>query len=220
MFLLFSINVAAAETSEIETIKTAIKNKYQQQYPSLAIQELQVTPFGKMPRKFTDYHIEKIFISAASLKRNRGTFSVLYANPQQKKKRFFKFFLKATIGVYVSTHPLSKSQTINPHYVRYKNITFKSFPFRPIDESYFDDYSLKRSFKEGKMITINDLKRVLDIKRGQIIDATLTDNNIILNFKVKAMQEGNIGDIIRVKKGHYKKFNAQIISKSRVEIIE
>jgi len=173
-----------------------------------------------MPKKFFDYHIETIYLSKASLKRNHGTFSVLYANRIKKKKRFFKFTLNATIGVYTTSRIIKNDQIINPHYVNYQDIPFKSFPFKPIDDTYFYNYRSKRNIKEERIITVNDLKRVLDVKRGAMIDAKLYDGNVDLTFKVKAVEEGNIGDIIKVKRGHYKKFDAQITSKSTVEILE
>ena len=219
LFILFS-TLLYASSPETKTIKTAIASKYLELYPSLNIVSLEIKPLGRMPKKFTDYHIETIYLSEASLKRNHGTFSVLYANAKKKKKRFFKFTLDATIGVYTSSRIIKNDQIINPHYVSYQDVTFKSFPFKPIDGDYFYNYSSKRNIKEDRIITINDLKRVLDVKRGAMIDAKLYDGNVALTFKVKAVQEGNIGDIIKVKRGHYKNFNAQITSTTSVEIIE
>ncbi len=217
--ILFSITIEA-NTVESSNIKTAIKNKYLEIYPSLAISSLTIKPLGKMPKKFNNYHIETIYLSNASLKRNHGTFSVLYANSKKKKKRFFKFNLDATIGVYLSQRNMKRAQTINTNYVSYQEITFKNFPTLPISEKYFYDYESKRSIKEGKIITINDVRRILDIKRDSIVDATLYDGAVELTFKVKTIEEGNIGDIIKVKRGHYKKFKAQITSKNSVDIIE
>ncbi len=173
-----------------------------------------------MPKKFKNYQIDTIFLSHASLKRNHGTFSILYTNSKKKKKRFFKFHLDATIGVYVSQRNIKRAQALNSNYLFYSEIPFKNIPTRPITEKYFYDYETKRSVKEGKIITINDVRRILDIKRGALIDGTLYDGAVVLTFKVKAIEEGNIGDIIKVKRGHYKKFNALITSKSSVDIIE
>lgn len=219
LLMIFSLSLQA-DTVENETIKTAIKNKYLEIYPTLSISSLTIQPLGKMPKKFNNAHIETIYLSNASLKRNHGTFSVLYANSKKKKKRFFKFNLDATIGVYTSQRDLKSAQTLNTHYVSYQEVDFKSFPARPIHEQHMYDYESKRSIKEGKIITVNDIRRILDIKRDTIIDARLYDGSVELTFKVKAIQEGNIGDIIKVKRGHYKKFKAQITSKSSVDIIE
>lgn len=219
LLMIFSLSLKA-DTLEKKMIKTAIADKYLEIYPSLAISSLTIKPLGKMPKKFNDYHIDTIYLSQASLKRNHGTFSVLYANSKKKKKRFFKFNLDATIGVYYSQRYLKRDQAINTHYVSYQEIPFKSFPSLPINEQHFYDYESKRSIKEGKIITVNDIRRILDIKRDTIIDATLYDGAVELTFKVKTIEEGNIGDIIKVKRGHYKKFKAQITSKSSVDIIE
>lgn len=219
LFLL-SATLLANGSQDDAIIKTAIENKYLEIYPSLRIQNLQITALGKMPKQFTHYQIEKIYLSKASLKRNRGTFSVLFSNPKKKKKRFYKFTLDAMIGVYLSTYKLKRDQPISTSYVHYQEKVFKNFPSMPIDQSYFDDYATKRTIQKDRVITVNDVKRILDIKRGKLIDATLHDGNVALTFKVKALQEGNIGEIIRVKRGYYKKFNAQITSKTSVDILE
>lgn len=186
----------------------------------MAISALSIKPLGRMPRNFANYQIEKITLSAASLKRNSGTFSVLYTSPKKKKKRFFKFKLDATVGVYVSKRYIKKDRTIDENYVTYQDVSFKRFTARPIDERYFYNYESKRSIKEGKIITVNDLRRIIDIKRGDTLDATLYDGAVRVTFKVNAAEEGNIGDIIKVKRGHYKKFRAQITSKNSVDILE
>jgi len=218
-FILFSFSLEAS-TTQNALIKTAIQNKFLEIYPSLSISEITIKPLGKMPKKFQNYHIETIYLSHASLKRNHGTFSVLYANNTKKKKRFFKFHLDATIGLYVSQRNMKRAQTLNSHYLTYTQLTFKNLPTRPITQEYFYDYETKRSIKAGKIVTINDVRRILDIKRGTLINATLYDGGVALTFKVKAIEEGNVGDIIKVKRGHYKKFNALITSKNSVDIIE
>ena len=217
--ILFSCSLEA-NSAQSNIIKTAIENKFLEIYPTLSISEITIKPLGKMPKKFQNYHIDTIFLSHASLKRNHGTFSILYTNGKKNKKRFFKFHLNATIGVYISQRNIKRAQPINNNYVFFKEISFKNIPTRPITQQYFYDYESKRNIKEGKIISINDVRRILDIKRGALIDATLHDGSVILTFKVKAIEEGNIGDIIRVKRGHYKKFNALITSKSNVDIIE
>ncbi len=217
--ILFSCSLKA-DTAQNNIIKTAIENKFLEIYPTLSISEVTIKPLGKMPKKFQNYQIDTIFLSHSSLKRNHGTFSILYTNSKKKKKRFFKFHLDGTIGVYVSQRNIKRAQAINNNYVIYKEIPFKNIPTLPISQKHFYDYESKRSIKEGKIITISDVRRILDIKRGALVDGTLYDGAVVLTFKVKAIEEGHIGDIIKVKRGHYKKFNALITSKNSVDIIE
>jgi flagella basal body P-ring formation protein FlgA len=209
-----------AANSDIISIQTAIQNKFLEYYPNLTIQHLDIKPLGRTPKNFDTYRVEKITISQASLKRNHGTLSVLYTSPRKKKKRFFKFKLDATLPVYISSRYIKKNHPIDENYVQLQEITFKNFSSKPIDAHFLYDYESKRSIKEGKIITIHDVRRILDVKRGQMVDATIYDGNVILTFKVKTIEEGNIGDIIKVKRGHYKKLKAQIISKTSVDILE
>ncbi len=220
LFFIYGSLLSASTLHPNKKIQLAIENKYLEYYPTLRIKQLTIKALGREPKKFSTYHMEKITLSEASLKRNHGTFSVLYNNGKKKKKRFFKFKLQGTIGIYISNHYLKKGTHLHPSDVTYKEIVFERIPILPIDESYLYDYETKRSIREGKIVTVRDLRRVLDVKRDQLLDATLYDGNIQLTFKVKSLQEGNIGDIIKVKRGYYKKFRAQITSKNSVDIIE
>ncbi len=209
-----------AYTTQEQAIHSAIKNKFLEYYPHMKVHSLVITPLGRTPKNFAQYQLEKVTLSAASLKRNHGTFSVLYAKANKKKKRFFKFTLDASLGVLFSSRYIKKNQTIDTYNTTYKEIKFQTFPAMPIDQSYFQDYESKRTIKEGKILTKNDLRHIVDVKRGTLLDATLYDGNVQLTFKAKSIEEGNIGDIIKVKRGLYKKMRAIITSKQSVDIIE
>jgi flagella basal body P-ring formation protein FlgA len=209
-----------AYSNDISTIQTAIENKFLEYYPNLRIKSITIKPLSKIPKNFATFNIEKITISKATLKRNQGTISVLYTAPTKKKKRFFKFQLDATLPVYLSSHYIKKNHPIDSHDLQLQEVPFTYFTTKPIDAQYLYDYESKRSIKEGKIITVNDIRRTLDVKRGTLLDATIYDGNIILTFKVKTVEEGNIGDIIKVKRGHYKKLRAKITSKTTADIIE
>ncbi len=209
-----------ANTNDILTIQTAIENKFLEHYPNLTIKHLSIKPLSKTPRNFATYQVEKITISKASLKRNHGTLSVLYTSPTKKKKRFFKFELDAILPVYISSRYIKKNHPINEQNIQIQEVPFTYFTSKPIDAHYLYDYESKRSIKEGKVLTVHDLRHILDMKRGALVDATIYDGNVILTFKVKTIEEGNIGDIIKVKRGHYKKLRAKITSKTTVDIIE
>ena len=218
--LLFSVLVLPAKDTELAFIKTSLQNKFLEYYPALQINDITIKPLGNRIKDRSAYQLEKITISGASLKRNHGTFSVLYQSPKKKKKRYFKFDIDATLGVYVTRRYLKREHVINADVLEPQQVVFKNFSSMPINEQYFDNYEAKRSIKEGKIITLNDVRLILDIKRGELVDATLHDGSVVLNFKVKAIEEGSIGDIIKVKRGYYKKFRARITSANSVDILE
>lgn len=220
LLIMIAFTSLQAKSHDILSIQTAIQNKFLEYYPNLTIKHLDIKPLGRTPKNFDHYQVEKITISQASLKRNHGTLSVLYSSPTKKKKRFFKFELDATLPVYISSRYIKKNHPIDENYLTLEEMHFKNFSSKPIDAHYLYDYESKRSIKEGKILTVHDLRRILDMKRGELVDATIYDGNVILTFKVKTIEEGNIGDIIKVKRGHYKKLKAKITSKTTVDIVE
>jgi flagella basal body P-ring formation protein FlgA len=208
-----------AEVVPVSTLQKAIQEKFMEYYPALKIKHIDIKALSNN-HNLEHFTLDKILIQGASLKRKRGTFSVLYRSDTKKKKKYYRFQLDATLGVYRSAHFLKRQTPLLSHNLNYEEVPFNNFSAMPISEQYFDLYESKRSIKEGKIITLNDVQKILDVKRGELVDATLRDESVVLNFKVKAIEDGSIGDIIKVKRGYYKKFRARILSTNQVEIVE
>jgi flagella basal body P-ring formation protein FlgA len=210
-----------SSASNIQLIKNSLISKFKETYPSISINSLQISPMGSFSKNLKDYKMKAIFISKASLKKSHGTFSVLYTNKnEEEKKRFFKYFINAKISVYKSNHRIKKDDHITKDDLTYEEIIFNNIRFIPINQRYLHGYSAKRNINENEIIATKDIKIIPDIKRGQSLEATLYSNGIFVNFTATAMQDGTIGDIIRVKKGNKKSFKAKITSSSSVDIID
>jgi flagella basal body P-ring formation protein FlgA len=186
----------------------------------MTINHFAIKRLTTLPRDFANYKSRAIYISKASLKSSHGTFYVEYINDTKVRKIFYKYQLDAKIALYLANHDLKRGDILDISDVEYKEINFDRIRYEPIDKSYlYGNYLLKRDINQEEIITRKDLKIKPDIKRGQTLDASLYSEGLVVHFSVKAMQNGRIGDLIRVSKDHKKIFKAKIISSSRVEII-
>ena len=201
-------------------IRYSIKKKLQSTYPTMQIHHLAIQRLTTLPRGFKNYKQKAIYISKASLKNSHGTFYVEYTNGVKIRKIFYKFQIDAKISLFVASSDIPRKTEIDESYVDFKEVEFDHISFKPIDERYLHGYLTKRDIKKGAIITTKDLSIKPDIKRGDILNASLYSDGIIVNFSVKAMQDGRIGDIIRVNKDHKKIFKARIVSNSSVEIVD
>ena len=186
----------------------------------MEIMQLHISPLSTPPRGFSSYKMKAIYISQTALNRYKGTFSILYENGTKERKLYYKYLLEAKVSLYKSTRPIKRGEIIDYDNVSLQEGKFETIRFNPIDSSYFGKYIAKIDIQDGKIITTKDIKIIPDIKRSESVDARLYDHGIVVNFSVKAMEDGVIGDIIKVRKKHNRTFKAKIISKTSVEIIE
>jgi flagella basal body P-ring formation protein FlgA len=201
-------------------MRNSLINKFKTTYPTMSLNSLHIAPIGSKPRGYEHYKMKTIYISKASLKKSSGTFSVLYTDGIKERKRFFKYLVDAKIAVYKASQYLKKGTPLDESDLSYEEILFDNIRFTPITKKNIYGYSAKRDIKVGEIITTKDIKIIPDVKRGQSLEATLYSEGVFVNFSVTAMQDGLIGDIIRVKKGTKKSFKARIISPSNVDIVD
>ena len=215
--LLFSISLFA---NNQEAIKEALLQKFLATYTNLQIDSLEIKPPSKFPKNFEDYTFEEIYISKTDLKKSKGNFSATFTDGFKKKKLYYTYKMVAFIDVYVAKYSIRKNHTITPRLLKHKLVKFTHFYDQPIDEGYFFDYSAKRVIKAGQIVTKRDVKENLAINSGDFVKATIRDGLVEINFRAKAIDGGNVGDIITIKRGYKKRFKAQIVAKDRVEVIE
>ncbi len=220
ILLLLSISLHALSIiKDIVVIQNSLKKRFLQQYPTLKIEEISIKPYRDKPDFLNSFTLEKIYLSKSNIKRAQGTISALYLKKNQKRKLYFRYQIKGRLGVYKANQTIKKDETISRTNTTFDYIPFTYISSMPIDSSYLDHYRAKYSLITDKVITQRDLKPIVDINRGDSLNATLLDGDVMVTFGVTALEEGNIGDIISVKRGHHKRLKAKIVSKNSVEIL-
>jgi len=218
--LLLIVNTLFATPYNSDRVRVSLIKKFKQHYPNMKIEHLFISPLSTPPRDFESYKMKAIYISQASLHQYKGTFSILYVNKTKERRLFYKYLLDAKLSLYKTIRTIKRGEIIDSDNVELSLGKFDSVRFEPINGNYLGNYVAKRDIQEDKIIFKKDLKIIPDIKRGDSIDAILFDSGIEARFNVTAMQDGIIGEIIRVRKKHQKVFKAKVLSKTQVEIIE
>ncbi len=203
-----------------DRVRYSLIKKFQQTYPNMTILHLFISPLSSPPRDFSSYKMEAIYIPQTSLRNYKGTFSIIYTNGTKERKLYYRYLLDARLPLYKATQAIRRGEIVDEGVVDLEDVKFDHIRYNPINSYYLGRYIAKRYIPVDSIITTKDLKLIPDIKRGDIIGATLYDSGIVANFSVKALQDGIVGEVIRVRKDHKKTFKAKIISKSQVEILE
>ncbi len=217
LILIFSMILYA---NNQESIKDALIDKFLNHYTNMQIDSIEIKPSSKLPKEFDSFSLKEIQISKSNLQRNKGSFLATFTNGVKTKKVYYTYDILAFLDVYVAKYSIKRNEIITPKVLIRKMVKFENFRNQPIDDKYFYNYSAKRLIKAGQIVTTNYLKKSLTINSGDFVIATIKDGLVEISFRAKAIQGGNIGDIITIKRGYKKRFKAQIISKNRVEVIE
>lgn len=81
------------------------------------------------------------------------------------------------------------------------------------------DLTLTRSLPAGRVLSWHDVARRAFVRKGQIIDVRATTGSLTVNMKGLAMENGTVGDTIRVRNIESKKeFPATVVAESRAEV--
>ncbi len=217
--LLFFIFPLFAGTSYENTIKKMLEDRFIQTYPTMKIENIKLKSASSLIKKFSDFSVTTISITKDNLKRSKGSILVTFKKAGKQRKLYFRYTIKATILLYKTTTPLKSGREITPDIASLQRIPFTTLYDKPINDNDFYKYIAKTNIKEDSVLSLRYLKKLTDIKRNDTVTAVIRDGGLSLEFSVKALGEGDIGDIIKVKKDHKKIFKAKIISKNRVEII-
>ncbi len=220
IFLLFFSGLTLFATSiQEDKIKHLIEEKFLTHYPSMNIENITIKPTSTLIHKLKEYKVSKVAITKDDLRRNKGSILVTFAKNHKQRKLYYKYNINATINLYVANEHIQKGRIITPNIVNLESIKFKSLYHEPFKAQDFNQYYAKYTIKENRPLTYEKLKKNRAIKRNDHVTAIIQDGGVVLNFKATALQEGDIGDIINIRKSYKKRFKAQIISNTTVKVL-
>jgi flagella basal body P-ring formation protein FlgA len=219
LILLFSLGLFATSAQESE-IRSAIMKKFQQAYPTMQIDHLKIGPVSSLYRKLGDYRVSDVTLTPDDLKRSRGNAMVTFTRGAKKRKLYFKYRLGAEITLYTAATDLQRGRAITPETVLQKTLPFTTLYHKPITEEAFYHYVARRTIKADTILSPDKLKKRTDIQRNDKVNARISDGGVSLSFEATALQAGNVGDIIKIRKDYKRRFKARVLSNTQVEVLQ
>ncbi len=219
LVLLITLELLATPSQESE-IRSAIIGKFHETYPTMKIKHLQIKPVSSLYRKLADYRVADIALTTDDLRRSRGNVMVTFTKGGRKRKLYFKYNLSAQITLYTAATDLQRGRAITPETALQKTIPFTTLYHKPITEEAFYHYVARRNIKEDAILSPDKLKKRTDIQRNDKVSALIRDGGVSLSFEATALQEGNAGDIIKIRKDYKRQFKARILSNTQVEVLQ
>ena len=80
-------------------------------------------------------------------------------------------------------------------------------------------FVLARGVSMGRLLTWRDLAKRPLVRKGEIVEVSATDGQLVVNLKGVVMQNGGQGDYVTVRNPDSKKdFSAYVIDENRVQV--
>lgn len=180
-------------------IKTEIIKFYKSYYPNIEIKEIKITPTP--PKKYKNL---KILFSP---KTTSGNIKI--------NNKYYYVRIKAFIPVYVANTIIKTNEPIYNHVVK-KIIPLRYFYSRPLIKIN-KKLVASNIISKNAIITKSNTKIAPDVFRGEIVSVIIKSKDMSIFSKAKALQDGYIGDIIKINL-RKKITKAKVIKKDTVLI--
>jgi flagella basal body P-ring formation protein FlgA len=211
IIILFVTNLFSFEAED--RLENYIYKKFVSYYPTMSVKKVTIKLNSTIPK---GYKLDRVYFQKNSLKRDSGNFSAIYSDGVHEKRVYLKYNIKATVPVLVAIDDIPSHTSLDSSYFMTTSIKFTNFYDKPILK--VEGYESKTFIPKGKILVSRLVRGIPAIHRGDIVQAVAKDGGIELSFLAKALQDGIVGESIRVKRDGYKILKAKVISSGLVEI--
>ena len=200
-------------------IKKALVNVFKKRYNDIKIAKLSISPINSFPNDFGDYTFDKISVKEYNLRKKDGTFVVIYKNAKARELRiFFRYTILAKIFLFKAKHNIRSGKILFRNDFEKKESVFGKIPLKIVKDLKSGAYRAKNYIRKGAVITKYMIKKITLVRKKDMLLSVIKDGNLQIEFYSKALQDGNMGDIIKTVGNNGKIYKAKIIGKGLVVI--
>jgi len=195
--------------------------KFQETSPFVRIDEKpRISIKTSLPTDFERYELVDISISDAMLKKNSGSFVAVFKVGNREKKLYFAYEMNAKVMVFKAKHNLLNGKILTND--DYESVweSLDALPNRVITNEIPQNAVIKNGVKEGQILTDFhlDIKKMLSRKAS--IKALLKEEGLVIEVQATLLEDGNIGDVVKIRTEQGKILSAKILSPYEVIILE
>ena len=122
-------------------------------------------------------------------------------------------------AAWISRQPLVAAATFDPALLDTRRVDLfrerDALPAAVGDRSYV----MARSVGPGRLLTWHDIARRPLVKKGNLVEVSATEGQLIITMKALAMENGAQGDTVTVRNPESKKdFAAMVVDENRVQV--
>ena len=196
-----------------QKLKNYLDKKFSSYYPTMTIKSIEIKANNTIPK---GYKLKKVYFPKNSIKRENGNFSAIFSDGESNKRIYFKYFIDASVQVLLANIDIRAKTPLSMDFFTQIPLKFDNFYDKPVTDVY--KLEAKTLIVRGKILTSRMVRKIPDIHRNDEITAEARDGSIVLDFPVRALEDGRVGEVIKVKRGNKKILKAKVISSNKVLI--
>jgi flagellar basal body P-ring formation protein FlgA len=195
--------------------------KFQEAAPLVMIEEKpRISLKTSLPSDFKRYELIDVRISDAMLKKNSGTFIATFKVGDREKKLYFAYEMNAKMMVFKAKRNLLNGKILTND--DYESVweSLDALPPRVIVNEIPQNGMIKNGVKEGQILTDFHIDIKKSVSKKESVKAVLKEEGLVIEVQATLLEDGNIGDVVKIKTEQGKILNAKILSSHEVIILE
>jgi len=187
------------------------------EYPGISVSDLSISPQNKLPANFKDLVFKNIFLSDQNSQ--KGVFRVSFEDVDLSlKSLYFKFSFNAKMPVFIAINSMNTNHILSLLDYQPTMIEFSKWPRDALSGLSAATLITKIQIKSGEILTKRQFNAISLVKKGEILNAVLIEGGVNIIAEVKALEDGNLGDMIKIRTKDNKILEATVSGKGQAII--
>ncbi|MBE2985990.1 flagellar basal body P-ring formation protein FlgA [Campylobacter sp. RM12920] len=187
------------------------------EFSGIKIESVDIKPQSTLPENFNDFRLENIFINSKD--RSSGTFRASFEQPDLASKSiFFQYSFKAKMPVFLALNSMDHKHILGLLDYQSGYVEFNKYQKDYISSFPSSTLITKTKIKAGEILSTKHFIAASLVKKGDSVKAVLNEGGVSIIIEVKALENGNLGDIIKIRTRDNKILSAVVSSSKQVMI--
>ncbi|MDD5457320.1 MAG: flagellar basal body P-ring formation chaperone FlgA [Candidatus Margulisbacteria bacterium] len=223
IILIFCCNALQAVTIDFNELESKIKKELQKNFTDKNFSRMEIECM-KHPSVIFPEGSYKIVVMSPDKTQGLVTIPVEIVGSTQKKSLQMMANVKIWGKALVARDMLNRKSPISPDNIQVKEVDLT--PLLSAHKTYYRNFEQVRNLralaylKKGDILCESNTERNPDVNINKILAMTATRSNIEIKIQVKALEEGFIGNTIKVlNMKHNKTLTARIINSDEAVLV-
>ena len=187
------------------------------EYPGISVSDLSISPQNKLPVNFKDLVFKNIFLSDQN--NQKGVFRASFEDVDLSlKSLYFKFSFNAKMPVFIAINSMNTNHILSLLDYQPTMIEFSKWPRDALSGLSAATLITKIQIKSGEILTKRQFNAISLVKKGEMLNAVLIEGGVNIIAEVKALEDGNLGDMIKIRTKDNKILEATVSGKGQAII--
>ena len=187
------------------------------EFEGISIKELVIEPQVRLPENFNELKLQNVFISGQDS--SKGVFRASFEQPDlTSKSLFFKYSFRAKIPVFIAINKIEHNHILSLTDYQSNYIEFEKYQKDMFSSMPSSRLVARTAIKAGEVLSQRQFSAMSLVKRGDILNAVLNDGGLSVIVEVRALEDGNLGDMIKIRTKDNKILPASVSGKNQVTL--